>query len=93
MYCPAPRELTLITSLLAQVLSKRVVTRLRALIILPTRDLVMQVRETLESLSRGTGLKVSSRTLNNSYSAESESSDRYCYGTTLFRAGAGNACG
>lgn len=41
-----------------QVLSKRVVTRLRALIILPTRDLVMQVRETLDSLSRGTGLKV-----------------------------------
>ena len=33
--------------------------RLRALIVLPTRDLVVQVRETLESLSKGTGLVVS----------------------------------
>jgi ATP-dependent RNA helicase DDX51/DBP6 len=35
------------------------VTRLRALIILPTKDLVMQVRETMEELARGSGLKVS----------------------------------
>jgi ATP-dependent RNA helicase DDX51/DBP6 len=35
------------------------VTRLRALIILPTRDLVMQVRETIEELAKGSGLKVS----------------------------------
>ena len=35
-------------------------TRLRALIILPTRDLVMQVRETMEELARGSGLKVRS---------------------------------
>jgi ATP-dependent RNA helicase DDX51/DBP6 len=42
------------------VLSKRIVTRLRALIILPTRDLVSQVKETFESVAKGTGLKVSS---------------------------------
>ncbi|PPR03678.1 hypothetical protein CVT24_007799 [Panaeolus cyanescens] len=41
-----------------ETLSTRVVTRLRALIVLPTRDLVSQVRETFEALSRGTGLKV-----------------------------------
>ena len=34
------------------------ITRLRALVVLPTRDLVAQVRETVEMLSRGTGLKV-----------------------------------
>lgn len=37
----------------------RVVTRLRALVILPTRDLVVQVRETFEAISKGLGLKVS----------------------------------
>ena len=41
-----------------ELLSKRVVTRLRALIVLPTRDLVVQVRETLEAVALGTGLKV-----------------------------------
>lgn len=43
---------------LSKTLSPRVITRLRALIVLPTRDLVAQVRETLEVLSKGTGLKV-----------------------------------
>lgn len=33
-------------------------TRLRALILLPTRDLVAQVRETFELFGKGTGLKV-----------------------------------
>ena len=33
-------------------------TRLRALIVLPTRDLVMQVRETFETVGKGRGLKV-----------------------------------
>jgi ATP-dependent RNA helicase DDX51/DBP6 len=42
-----------------EVLAKRVVPRLRALIVLPTRDLVVQVRETLETLAKGTGLLVS----------------------------------
>ena len=41
-----------------QLLSSRVVTRLRALVVLPTRDLVVQVRETFEAISRGRGLKV-----------------------------------
>lgn len=41
-----------------EMLAQRVVTRLRALIVLPTRDLVVQVRETLEMLSKGTSLKV-----------------------------------
>jgi ATP-dependent RNA helicase DDX51/DBP6 len=39
-------------------LRTRLVTRLRAMIVLPTRDLVVQVRETLELLSKGTNLKV-----------------------------------
>ncbi|CAG8521870.1 6839_t:CDS:10 [Acaulospora morrowiae] len=41
-----------------EVLSKRIVTRLRALIILPTRDLVIQVKETFEAFCKGTSLKV-----------------------------------
>ncbi|KAJ9106074.1 hypothetical protein QFC21_001213 [Naganishia friedmannii] len=55
---------------LIEVLSKRIVTRLRALIILPTRDLVMQVRETLESLSRGTGLRIGTATGQHSFALE-----------------------
>lgn len=43
-----------------KILSKRIVTRLRALVILPTRDLVSQVRETFEMIAKGSGLKVSS---------------------------------
>jgi len=43
---------------LRQILSNRVVTRLRALIVLPTRDLVIQVRETFEAVCKGRGLKV-----------------------------------
>ena len=42
-----------------QCLSSRVVTRLRALVVLPTRDLVVQVRETFEAIAKGRGLKVS----------------------------------
>ena len=42
-----------------QTLAPRIVTRLRALILLPTRDLVAQVRETFDGFSKGTGLKVS----------------------------------
>ena len=41
-----------------EILSHRIVTRLRALIVLPTRDLVVQVRETMEALAKGTGLTV-----------------------------------
>lgn len=42
----------------SQILSSRVVTRLRALVVLPTRDLVTQVREVFEVLGKGRGLKV-----------------------------------
>ena len=42
-----------------QTLSSRAVTRLRALVVLPTRDLVIQVRETFEAIAKGRGLKVS----------------------------------
>ena len=44
-----------------QVLASRVVTRLRALVVLPTRDLVVQVRETFEAVAKGRGLKVQPR--------------------------------
>lgn len=41
-----------------EMLRTRLVTRLRAMIVLPTRDLVVQVKETLELLAKGTNLKV-----------------------------------
>jgi ATP-dependent RNA helicase DDX51/DBP6 len=41
-----------------QILSPRAVVRLRALVVLPTRDLVIQVRETFEAIAKGRGLKV-----------------------------------
>ncbi|KAJ1678706.1 ATP-dependent RNA helicase dbp6 [Spiromyces aspiralis] len=39
-------------------LSQRTVVRLRALVVVPTRDLVVQVKETFERVSKGTGLRV-----------------------------------
>jgi len=42
-----------------EMLRTRTMTRLRAMIVLPTRDLVVQVKETLELLAKGTNLKVS----------------------------------
>ncbi len=47
---------------LIETLRNRVVPRLRALVLLPTRDLVMQVREVLEGLAKGTGLKIAAIT-------------------------------
>jgi len=41
-----------------QSLSSRVVTRLRAIIVVPTRELVQQVNSTAISISSGTGLKI-----------------------------------
>lgn len=41
-----------------QILASRIVTRLRALIVLPTKDLVAQVREVFEVLGKGRRLKV-----------------------------------
>ncbi|ORZ13085.1 P-loop containing nucleoside triphosphate hydrolase protein [Absidia repens] len=43
---------------IVDILSKRIVTRLRALVILPTRDLVIQVKETFDAFVKGTDLKV-----------------------------------
>ncbi|CAO1629880.1 unnamed protein product [Jaminaea pallidilutea] len=51
-------------------LKTRVVTRLRALVVLPTRDLVAQVRETLETLAKGTGLRIGGVTGAQSFSQE-----------------------
>lgn len=48
----------LLMLVMLEVLSNRIVTRLRALIVLPTRDLVTQVRETFEAVGKGRGLKV-----------------------------------
>lgn len=44
---------------MVDILSRRIVPRLRALIVLPTRELVLQVKETVEALCKGTGLVVS----------------------------------
>ncbi|RPA90665.1 DEAD-domain-containing protein [Choiromyces venosus 120613-1] len=41
-----------------QALSNRVVTRLRAVVVVPTRELVSQVHSVARSLSTGTGLKI-----------------------------------
>ncbi|KAI5844780.1 ATP-dependent RNA helicase dbp6 [Tricharina praecox] len=41
-----------------QSLSSRVVTRLRAIVVVPTRELVQQVNSTAVSISSGTGLKI-----------------------------------
>ncbi|PPQ77116.1 hypothetical protein CVT25_010810, partial [Psilocybe cyanescens] len=53
-----------------ETLAYRVVTRLRALIVLPTRDLVAQVRETVEVLSKGTKLKIGTATGQHSFAHE-----------------------
>ncbi|KAF8627991.1 hypothetical protein AX15_004118 [Amanita polypyramis BW_CC] len=55
---------------IVEILSSRVVTRLRALIILPTRDLVVQVRETFEAISKGRGLKIGTATGQHSFALE-----------------------
>lgn len=55
---------------IVEILSTRIVTHLRALIVLPTRDLVMQVRETLEAVAKGRGLKIGSATGQHSFAHE-----------------------
>ncbi|EIW84208.1 P-loop containing nucleoside triphosphate hydrolase protein [Coniophora puteana RWD-64-598 SS2] len=55
---------------IVEILSTRIVTRLRALIVLPTRDLVTQVRETFEVVSKGRGLKTGTATGQHSFSHE-----------------------
>ncbi|TFK40145.1 P-loop containing nucleoside triphosphate hydrolase protein [Crucibulum laeve] len=53
-----------------EILSQRLVTRLRALVVLPTRDLVVQVRETFEALGKGHGLKIGTATGQHSFAHE-----------------------
>ncbi|KAG6837240.1 hypothetical protein H0H93_012634 [Arthromyces matolae] len=53
-----------------EVLSTRIITRLRALIVLPTRDLVTQVRETFEAVGKGRGLQIGTATGQQSFSHE-----------------------
>ncbi|KAF5392243.1 hypothetical protein D9757_001476 [Collybiopsis confluens] len=55
---------------IVEILSSRIVTRLRALIVLPTRDLVLQVRETFEAIGKGRGLKIGTATGQHSFSHE-----------------------
>ncbi|KAK7204397.1 hypothetical protein BZA70DRAFT_280654 [Myxozyma melibiosi] len=55
---------------IVEALSKRVVPKVRALIILPTRPLVQQVREVIETLARGTGLRVMAFRSERSFSEE-----------------------
>ncbi|CAG8703366.1 18580_t:CDS:2, partial [Dentiscutata erythropus] len=54
------------------ILSKRIVTRLRVLVILPTRDLVIQVKETFDAFCKGTNLKVGMVTGQQSFIHEQE---------------------
>ncbi|KAF8273332.1 P-loop containing nucleoside triphosphate hydrolase protein [Lactarius quietus] len=55
---------------IVEMLSSRAVTRLRALVVLPTRDLVIQVRETFEAIAKGRGLKIGSVTGQQSFAHE-----------------------
>jgi len=52
---------------IVEILSTRTVTRLRALVVLPTRDLVTQVRETFEAVAKGRGLKIGTATGQHSF--------------------------
>lgn len=53
-----------------EILSQRVVTRLRALVVLPTRDLCVQVKETFDTFVKGTDLKIATSTGQNSFAHE-----------------------
>ncbi|EPQ54018.1 DEAD-domain-containing protein [Gloeophyllum trabeum ATCC 11539] len=55
---------------IVEILSTRIVTRLRALVVLPTRDLVTQVRETFEAVGKGRGLKIGTATGHHSFAHE-----------------------
>ncbi|KAL1920871.1 uncharacterized protein VTP21DRAFT_11506 [Calcarisporiella thermophila] len=55
---------------IVEILSKRIVTRLRALIVLPTRDLVLQVKEVFDAFCKGTSLKVTTVTGQHSFAHE-----------------------
>ncbi|CAG8482841.1 12832_t:CDS:10 [Funneliformis caledonium] len=55
-----------------EILSKRIITRLRALVVLPTRDLVAQVKETFIAFCKGTTLKIGVVTGQQSFTHEQE---------------------
>lgn len=55
---------------LIEALRRRQLLRLRALVVLPTRDLVAQVRETLEAVSKGSGLRIGAVTGHHSFAHE-----------------------
>ncbi|CAI2165654.1 6375_t:CDS:10 [Funneliformis geosporum] len=55
-----------------EILSKRIITRLRALVVLPTRDLVAQVKETFIAFCKGTSLKIGVVTGQQSFIHEQE---------------------
>ncbi|KAI7866841.1 P-loop containing nucleoside triphosphate hydrolase protein [Spinellus fusiger] len=58
---------------IVDILSKRTITRLRALVVLPTRDLVMQVKETFDAFTKGTSLKVATVVGQQSFAHEQQS--------------------
>ncbi|OCB89939.1 DEAD-domain-containing protein [Sanghuangporus baumii] len=55
---------------IVEILSARIATRLRALVVLPTRDLVLQVHETFEAIAKGRGLKIGVVTGQHSFAHE-----------------------
>ncbi|KAG8712210.1 ATP-dependent RNA helicase dbp6 [Ceratobasidium sp. 423] len=55
---------------ITEVLSTRIVTRLRALVVLPTRELAVQVRETFDAVAKGRGLKIAIATGQHSFAHE-----------------------
>ncbi|KAI3487697.1 hypothetical protein L1887_48303 [Cichorium endivia] len=55
---------------IVEVLRTRQIVRLRALIVLPTRDLVSQVRSTLELVAKGSGLRIATATGHHSFAHE-----------------------
>lgn len=84
--CPVKRNFRSSQHRPEQTLQHRIVTRLRALVLLPTRDLVGQVRETFEAFIKGTGLKVSPRarmTVEKRSSSSIGSTGRHCDRTAL----------
>ncbi|KAI9481664.1 MAG: P-loop containing nucleoside triphosphate hydrolase protein [Benjaminiella poitrasii] len=55
---------------IVDILSKRIVTRLRAVVVLPTRDLVSQVKETFDAFVKGTNLVVAAASGQQSFAHE-----------------------
>lgn len=55
---------------IVDILSKRAVIRLRAVVVLPTRDLVSQVKETFDAFVKGTNLVVAAASGQQSFSHE-----------------------